>query len=323
MFLFELLSFINPVEKEFEKIKNAIISIFELYSDENISSFSFKYPNFLLKFINFRIFSLDKKNINIIQDNDNTKYILNNITLIFKSEIEINNLKLSTIEFLLEINYDRFLIKRNDNFLNLEDIIPNSLYISENNHIRKLSYFDAFNNNQKATYFDENNKKFENIDIHSVFYDISKTLIFKKIINIQKSFNILTYDFDIILNNIIGKSYICSDYVTRIYKISSIQMENIEIPLKSINIKENILFIKDMNINGIFCYINTGLKIINFSINNMDNYCIFDKEHFNINLKEDKINYDGNSPPKNNVYEALKNCLDDFIKEEIMNYYSK
>ena len=279
---------------------------------------------FFFKFINFRIFSLATKNINIIQDNDNTKYILNNITLIFKSEIEINNLKLSSIEFLLEISYDIFLIKRADNFLNIEDIIPNSLYISESNQIGKLSYFDAFNNNQRATYFDENNKKFEDIDIHSAFYDISKKLIFKKITIIQKSFNILTYDFDTILNNIIGKSYKCSDYVRRMYKISSIQMKNIEIPLKSMNIEGNVLFIKDMNINGIFCYINNGLKIINFSINNnIDNHCFFDKEHLNINLNEDKINYDGNSPPKNNVYEALKNCLSDFIKEEIMNYYSK
>lgn len=325
-FLLVLLPFINAKEKEIEKTKNVILSMFLLNSGDYISPFSLKYRNFILTFKNFTIFDVVTKNSNIIQDaKDKTKCIFNNITLIFKSEIDINNGLLSTIEFIFEINYDKFIFENNGTFISLVEFTPNKLYILENTKIGKLSYFNEFNKLQKATFFDENGKKFENMDITSVFIDISKKLIYKKISHMEYSFNILTYDLDKILNNMIGNNYECSKYVKDATRIFNVIINNIEISINSMFIEENTLYINDMKIIGIFTYYNMGdYRFIDFSIyNDMDNNAYFDKNNFELNIFENNIIYEGHYPTREKVHNALKMCFEDFIKIEIKNYYAK
>ena len=141
----------------------------------------------------------------------------------------------------------------------------------------------------------------------------------------EYSFNILTYDLDKILNNMIGNNYECSKYVKDATRIFNVIINNIEISINSMFIEENTLYINDMKIIGIFTYYNMGdYRFIDFSIyNDMNNNAYFDKNNFELDIFENKIIYEGHYPTREKVYNALKMCFEDFIKIEIKNYYAK
>ena len=319
------ISQIKAKETELEKIKNVIKAMFTLKSDTTIPIFSFKFKKIIMKFINFSYFDLSSKNITIIQE-DKNKYILKNITTAFKSEIEVNNFHTTKTEFLMEVCFDKIIFNNNNYFLYISEITPKSLYVSKNNQIGKLSYFNEFNNmNEKATFIDENGEKTENVDIISIFLDLSKKCLFKKVTNTQKSFNLLTYDLDKILNNIIGKTIFINNYLYDIYKISSIVITNIEIPLKSIYFEEDRLIIDKMNTTGNLFYRieKNKYKLINFGFfNNAYNFAYFEKNYFEINLKEDNIFFDYPYPTKMGMFEILNSHLVNLIEKEVENYYS-
>ena len=240
----------KETENELEKIKNVTISMLEIHTNDKIS-FSLRYKNTILKFINFSYFDLLSNDMNFIQDDkDTSKYILKNITIFFISQIQLNNFKTTKIDFLFEVSFDKILFQNKTNFLKILDATPSSVYISQNSQIGQLSFFNQFNKLENATFFDENGKKFENINIISTFLNLSKTLIIKKISNVQKHFNLLTYDLDKILNKIIGNSYICPSHYSDIYYISSIYISNIDIPFEYIYFDEGQLIIDRMNVSG-------------------------------------------------------------------------
>lgn len=323
IFFLSLLSVQKAKEIKIEKIRNVILSIIQMNSVDIISSFSFKYKQFLLKFINFAYFDSLTKYINFLQDdNDKSKYILNNLTIVFKSQLEINKMNTTNGEFLLEVYFDKIIFNNKSDFIKVEEVIPRALFISKYSQIGQLSYFNDFNKLEKAIYLDENGKKFENVDIVSTFLEIAKKLLLKKITNVQNKYNLLTYDFDQIFNNIIGKYITCGKIEVDVLKISSIFIENIDIDLKSIYIENKQLIIENMTFYGNFFY-TTEYKLMNFSFYyDKNNSAYFEQGFFDLNLNVNKINYDGKFPTKQNIYEALKYCLSESIKEEINKYYS-
>ena len=318
---------INAKETQFDKIKNVIKAMLEINTNITTPVFFLKFKKIIMKFIRFSYFDLSSKDLTFIQDDINkSKYILNNITITFKSEIEINNFSNIKTELLMEVCFDTIIFINKNDFLTIDEIIPKSLFISENSQIGQLSYFNEFNNmNQTATFIDENGKKTENVDIISTFLDLSKQCLFKKISYIQKSFNLLTYDLDKILNNIIGTTITTSKYIQDIYKISSVEINKIDMPLKSIHFdNDNTLIIDNMITYGqLFYYEDRVYKIINFKLlNNEDNNAYFEKNYFEIGLNKNYIVSDHKYPKIENIFNVLNSCLYDLIEKEVNNYYS-
>ena len=315
----------NETEIELEKIKNVTISMIEINTNDSIS-FSLRYKNTILKFINFSYFDLLSNNINIIQDiNSSSKYILKNATILFKSEIQLNDFKTSKIDFLFEVYFDEFVFQNKKNFLKILDATPNSLYISQNSQIGQLSFFNQFNKLENASFFDENGKILGDVNVFSTFLNLSKSLIITKITNVQKSFNLLTYDLDQILNNIIGNNYICPKHYTDIYGISSIYISNIEIPLEYLYFDEGQLIIDRMNVSGSYYSRIYEGSFVTFNFYNDENDNIFfEKEFFYlINVQVNKLNYKGGFQTKNKVCQSLNIVLERFVEEEIEKYYSQ
>ena len=298
--------------------------MFEIYTNDSIS-FSLRYKNTILKFINFSYFDLLSNDMNIFQDDrDSSKYILKNITIFFISQIQLNNFTTTKIDFLFEVSFDKILFQNKTNFLKILDATPSSVYISQNSQIGQLSFFNQFNKLENATFFDENGKKFENINIISTFLNLSKTLIIKKISNVQKHFNLLTYDLDQILNKIIGNSYICPSHYSDIYYISSIYISNIDIPFEYIYFDEGRLIIDRMNVSGSYYSKILEERFVSFSFYNDDKDNIFFQKEFYslIDIKSDKLIYKGGLQTKNKVRENLDFLLKRFIDEVIEEYYS-
>ena len=326
LFFCLLIKFITAKESEIEleKIKNVTISMFEIYTNDSIS-FSLRYKITILKFFNFAYFDLLSNDMNIFQDDrDSSKYILKNITIFFISQIQLNNFTTTKIDCLFEVNFDTFIFQNKTNFLKILDATPSSVYISQNSQIGQLSFFNQFNKLENATFFDENGKKFENINIISTFLNLSKTLIIKKISNVQKHFNLLTYDLDQILNKIIGNSYICPSHYSDIYYISSIYISNIDIPFEYIYFDEGQLIIDRMNVSGSYYSKIFEERFVSFSFYNDDKDNIFfEKEFYSlIDIKSDKLIYKGGLQTKNKVRENLDFLLKRFIDEVIEEYYS-
>ena len=326
LFFCLLIKFITAKESEIEleKIKNVTLSMFEIYTNDSIS-FSLRYKNTMLKFINFSYFDLLSNDMNFIQDDkDTSKYILKNITIFFISQIQLNNFTTTKIDFLFEVSFDKILFQNKTNFLKILDATPSSVYISQNSQIGQLSFFNQFNKLENAIFFDENGKKFENINIISTFLNLSKTLIIKKISNVQKHFNLLTYDLDQILNKIIGNSYICPSHYSDIYYISSIYISNIDIPFEYIYFDEGQLIIDRMNVSGSYYSKILEERFVSFSFYNDDKDNIFfEKEFYSlIDIKSDKLIYKGGLQTKNKVRENLDFLLKRFIDEVIEEYYS-
>ena len=314
----------KETEIELEKIKKVIYSMLEINKNDR-ASFSLRYKNTILKFINYSYFDILPNNINIIQDTkDDSKYILKNISILFKSDIELNNITTTIIELLFQVNFDKFVFQKNNSLLNILEVNPSSLYISNNSQIGQLSYFDKFNNFENGEFIDENGNKFENVDIISTILNISKTLIIQKISNVEKYFNILTYDLDKILNNVIGNGHVCPNQSIGMHEIASILIQNIKIPLKYIHFDEETLIIDRMDINGNFFY-KSNNKIQNFSFYNDDKDNIFFEKdlHNLVNITESKLNYTGGFRSNKKVCEDLNYLLNQLVEEEIKKYYSQ
>ena len=313
-------------ESEYDKIKNTIKSMFLLDSNEFNSSFSLKFKKIIMNFRNLTCFNFPS-NFSLIEDKKNlSKYIINNITITFKSQLIINQFKSSQIEFLMEVSFEQISFFEKNYFLKIIDVIPksNSLYISPNIQISHLSYFDEFNKMDKATIIDQFGKKFENADINSTLINISKNIILDKISKIQEHFNLLTYDLDKILNNIIGKNIECSKSIKSLYEIISFEIENIEMPLTDMNFENDELQINRMKVTGtIYCYLSYDLELQIFKFgfyNNEQNYAFFKRNYFELNLQKDKIDY-SDKISQEGVFKALQLDLNNFIKNEIYNYY--
>ena len=314
----------KETENELEKIKNVTISMLEIHTNDKIS-FSLRYKNTILKFINYSFFDLLSNNIYIIQDTkDDSKYIIKNITIFFKSDIEINNVTTTKIELLFQVYFDKFVFQKNNLLLKILEVYPSSLYISQNSQIGKLSYFNKFNNFENGTFLDENGEKFENVDIISTFLDISKRLIMRKISNVEKFFNILTYDLDKILNNVIGEYYLCPEEFGDVYQMSSIKILSIKIPLKYIYFDEERLIIDRMDVKGNF-FSRPENKIENFSYYNDDEDNIFfEKDLYSlVNIKENKMNCTGGYVNRQKICEGLNFIFKIFVEKVIENYYSQ
>ena len=321
--------FINSKEVETEKIKETIILMITLNSNNTIPPFSFQFKNNLLNFTNFSYFDVVTKNMNLIQDSEDN-YILSDIKIIFKSGIIVNNFKTSKTHFLIEVDFEKMIFIENDYFINITEVIPSSLYISNNSQLSHLSYFKEFNNLNNMTYIDEYGNKTENSSIISIFLQKSKECILNKLLNIQNSFNLLTNDLDKILNIIMSKSLICPNYMYSLLSIYSLDITKVEIPLNHIYAKiedgESYLMINKMKFYGNFFYYISMKenKIINFNFfNDESNIGYFDQNQFYLNIKQEKISYDKQTYLNDeNIYEILIVCLANSINNEVENYFN-
>ena len=316
---------VNAKETEFEKIKNTIISMFSMESNEKTPSFMFKFKKMNIKIKNFFFFDISNKNINLIQDKyNNSIFYLNDITITFKSDLEINFFDTNFFGFLMEVCFETISFIKINYSLIIDKVIPKSLYISKNSQIGQLSYFDEFNNMEKATFIDENGKQFSNIDIKSALLDVSKNYLIKKMQYVQNHFNILTYEFDKILNNIIGQTIKCSLSIINSYGIASFEIEKINVSLESIEFLEDLMTISDMKYYGsLFLHSDLGeFTKINFEFFNTDiDYAIFEKNYFDICIKHSNINLKDSRSLGLAIYHAIQNDFIPFVKQIVSNYY--
>lgn len=316
---------VNAKETEFEKIKNTIISMFSMESIETTPPFIFKFKKMNIKFKNFVFFDISNKSINLLQDKyNNSIFYLNNITITFKSDLEINFFDTNTFEFLMEVYFETISFIKIKYSLIIDEVIPKTLYISKNSQIGQLSYFDEFNNMEKATFTDENGKQFSNVDIQSALLDISKNYLVKKMKYVKEHFNLLTYEFDQILNNIVGQKINCSSSTIDDYGISSFEIEKINVSLKSIEFVKDLMDIRDMRYYGSL-FLKKGvdeLTKINFEFyNTKTNYAIFEKKEFDMCIKQDNINLKDRRISQLAIYQALKINFVPFVKQIVDNYY--
>ena len=325
--------FIYSKETEIQKIKDTIISMITVNSNDTIPSFYLKYKKNLLNITNFSYFGINQKKMNLIINDSNNKpeYILKNLIIVFKFTIGLSNFTNSRTDYLIEVEFDQIIFIENDYFLNITEVIPSSLYISNTSQINHLSYFSEFNNLDNMTYIDEYGNRTENVSIISIFLKKSKECIFNKLLNVQNSFNLLTNDLDKILNIVMNESIRCKISIYNVFRIYSIVIKNIEIPLNYLYFvreeEDKYLLIKKMKFSGDMFYYDsmTYNKIINFNFfNDENNVAYFDEYQFYLDLNKNNIYYDNAYTAKiDDIYDTLEECLQDPINDEVEKYFNK
>jgi hypothetical protein len=316
-FLFSLLINIyaeNVMEtRASERIKNTIISMLLIESEEQFS-FALKFKKIHLNFTNFAYFDIPNRDFKFSHINHNGNISLNDMDIIFKSDIIINFFNENIIEFLIKVHFDKIIFNNNNNEnIQIVDAIPKSLNFSDKSQIGQLSYFKEFNQMKNATLIKKNGEKIENVNIESALLDISKTSIINKIKNVQLHFNFLTYDLNNKLNSIIGEIFQCSKPFERLDKeYVSFSIEKIDIPLNSISITDNKIKISDMKFIGFLYYEKESNEYGKYSFSffvDERNEASFEQNKFNLTIISSNIICDDNVP-KEMIKEVL---ISDFL----------
>ena len=316
-------SALNESESEDDKIKNTIISMFLINTNDYLPSFYFRFKKLNFNFSHYSLLDIAKDDIIFNEDPiDKKKYILNNVMITFKSRITFNGFDSFLVIILIEVRFDVIsFILNNDNMLIINEVVPSSIYIAPNNQISYLSFFDEFNKMNTTTYIDEKGKIHENTSINTTLLEISKQCVLNKIQNTQNSFNLLTYYFDKFLNYIIGKNVTCPKNIIDNFSVKSMVIETIDAPVKNLSLENKLLYIDNMKIRGKLFYLRYP-NLINFGFSNTaENPANFDKNNFNLNIKQNHII--DNFYIKRNVMQTILNeCLNSFIQTELKEFFS-
>ena len=320
-FLFSLLINIYEVNttetRSSERIKNTIISMLLIESEEQFS-FALKFQKIHLNFTNFAYFDIPNRNFKFSNIN-NAVISLNDVDIIFKSDIIINFFDESIIEFLIKVHFDKITFNKNKENIEIVDAIPESLKISDKNQIGQLSYFKQFNQTKNATLIKNNGEKIENFNIESALLDISKISIINKIKNVQIHFNLLTYDLNNKLNSIIGETVQCSkSFIWQDKEYVSFSIEKIDIPLNSIIITGNKITISDMKFIGLLDYEKESNEYGKYSFSffvDRKNKASFSENIFNFTISERNIICDNNIS-KERIKEVLTSDFFKFLNQK-------
>ena len=142
--------------------------------------------------------------------------------------------------------------------------------------LEKLFYFNDFNNAECLFYEGEKSPVLL-VDIDFKLTEILKEEFDKKIISIQKKFNILTYDMIQIFDKSPFNSTYDFNYITALY-ITKINVDSNNICLN--NTKININY---FSITGKYRYNGYVDEYFNYKVN-----CVKNKEHFSFNYSNNK-----------------------------------
>jgi hypothetical protein len=268
LFLFIVILFLKGTKEEFnnsKRIEGAVkLLLSSLENNQNFhpnKSFTLKYPKYEIFFDNFKIISSAMDNINLYESRNSGIFSFKNITFDFVFDVNLKILSKNIIKkidnFLdLEINFINFNYINKDDNLEFDSFgeINNPLNLIKTNFdFESLEYFYEFKE-RKACLCKINNEEYQLKEPHIFMFNFFQEMIKAYIKRIINKNILLTYDAFIIFNNTI-KTIECSDETKNKYKIEYIKINKILIPSSEIKEQEylkNKIFIYNIKFIGFY-----------------------------------------------------------------------
>ena len=335
---FYLIQITNENEqKQLERYKNAIYLILTRINGliDNLS-LTFEYNKYNITFKDFKILKPFSPKImieNITIKEDTLLNISDIITTIeanvfiqlFIQKEDIISLK----PIFFELDFDEIIFKLNNN--NEVEYFSSNIDMFSFKQLEKLFFFHDFNN-EECIFYEGKKEPIVLVDVDFKLKEILKAKLEEKIIEKQKSFNILTYDMIHIFDNTKFNSTFDYNYITAL-SVKKINLDEEDIYL---HLHNNSISIHYFSIVGKFGYIGFTSEYFNYKVQ-----CRRNKEHFvfkynnNNNKVEIKFNLedcvidDDNEYFKTEEYEyhkqikqILQNDYVNYLKENADAYYN-
>ena len=210
IFLSLILKSYQNEQKKIERIEGTIkLIISSIIEELNETSFTFEYKKYNISFDKFKLIKPLLSSIKINKENKNNEifYKINNlnITYIFDLGIKLfanpNNIIIDKSRFIIA-DFEEIKFKYIDEY-NIEFIssVINSINLLKNNQLYNLDYFSDFNMKKSCNFYQSGKKPIIIYDIDEKIKDIFNKMFDAKIKELEKSINILSYDFLNIANN--------------------------------------------------------------------------------------------------------------------------
>lgn len=315
--------------KKVETILKYIFSIIDT-NDFILTSITFYFQKYSQEFNNFRLISPITETINITQDEKDQKFFyIKNLTLDFfvdrKTNYFSNHKELLEKSIIIELYFNeiKFELENNYNYLTLISTEVSSLYLSSNNKIDCLDYFNKFFKEYPSFYKVKSSNAAQEgfIDNSRVFFiNVLKNALEQKVNKLFISINLLTYDVLKIFGNTMATKLNCSEEIKTNYNFSYFNITQISINKVDINLDKEIekVVIEDAKFYG-FVWSEYLEEMIYFYFNKNDDERLFSliNKYYMINFNRLLI-FCGDI---NNNYPQIKDGIKDLIQIDYYNVF--